>query len=53
MLYVTEFIPLPILCSIPYLPILLNISVYGLVYWNLRRKVLEQADSHLGRTVTY
>ncbi|MDB5384968.1 MAG: gliding motility-associated transporter permease protein [Planctomycetaceae bacterium] len=53
MLYATEFLPLQSLSSIPYLPVILNIGVYGIVYWTVRGKVLERADLFLGRKVHY
>lgn len=53
MLYSAEFIPLAELSTIPFLPVVLNASLYGFLLFFLRHKVLQQADDLLGRKATY
>lgn len=53
MLYAIEFAPLREISSIPYLPLVLNMSVYGIVYLWVRQKVLERSEFYLGRKTEY
>jgi ABC-type transport system involved in multi-copper enzyme maturation permease subunit len=53
MLYAAEFIPFAEISPIPFLPLILNASLYAFLLWDLRKKVLDRTDVFLGQKATY